>query len=89
MAEMNSPVTFSIGVVSFPRAPDSIDAMVTAADRLMYQVKRNGRNAAVVAAGVYCGEIFPSPKAGTADRAVRRHPPSAPFSAVGFCSGGT
>ncbi len=45
MAEMDSPVTFSIGVVSFPRAPDSIDAMVSAADQLMYQVKSEGRNA--------------------------------------------
>lgn len=45
MAEMESPVTFSIGVVSFPRAPGSIDAMVDAADRLMYRVKQEGRNA--------------------------------------------
>lgn len=45
MAEMNSPVTFSIGVVSFPQTPDSIDVMVDAADRLMYRVKSEGRNA--------------------------------------------
>lgn len=45
MAEMDSPVTFSIGVVSFPRALNNIDAMVDAADRLMYRVKREGRNA--------------------------------------------
>jgi diguanylate cyclase (GGDEF)-like protein len=45
MAAMDSPVTFSIGVVSFKRPPDSVHAMVEAADQLMYSVKREGRNA--------------------------------------------
>ena len=38
------PVTFSIGAVSYLQAPDSIDDAVRAADALMYEVKRSGKN---------------------------------------------
>ena len=38
------PVTFSIGVASYENAPETLDAMLASADRLMYEVKENGRN---------------------------------------------
>jgi GGDEF domain-containing protein len=31
-------VTFSIGAVAFPQAPDSVDEMIAAADKTMYSV---------------------------------------------------
>jgi diguanylate cyclase (GGDEF)-like protein len=45
MAEMNVPVTFSIGMVAFETPPTSVRAMVQHADQLMYEVKRSGKNA--------------------------------------------
>jgi diguanylate cyclase (GGDEF)-like protein len=47
LAAMDSdswPVTFSIGVASYEKAPETLDAMLASADRLMYEVKENGRN---------------------------------------------
>jgi len=38
------PVTLSIGGVTFARAPSSIDEMLSRADRLLYAVKRAGKN---------------------------------------------
>ena len=38
------PVTFSIGVVSCSRLPESVDLVMDAADRLMYSVKKSGKN---------------------------------------------
>lgn len=38
------PMTFSIGAVVFEAAPESPEAALHAADALMYQVKRGGRN---------------------------------------------
>ncbi len=38
------PVTFSIGVVTFTRPPDSVDDTVKKADELMYSVKNKGKN---------------------------------------------
>jgi diguanylate cyclase (GGDEF)-like protein len=38
------PVTFSIGVVSCNRLPESVDLVMEAADRLMYSVKKSGKN---------------------------------------------
>lgn len=38
------PVTFSIGVVTFITAPDSVDAAFDTADRLMYSVKAHGKD---------------------------------------------
>jgi diguanylate cyclase (GGDEF)-like protein len=38
-------VTCSIGAVTFPRPPENGDAAIRFADRLMYQVKRRGKNA--------------------------------------------
>ncbi len=42
---VGSSVTCSIGAVTFPRPPESADAAIRFADRLMYQVKRRGKNA--------------------------------------------
>jgi diguanylate cyclase (GGDEF)-like protein len=44
MSAHSWPVTFSIGAVSYLQAPDSIDDAVRAADALMYEVKRSGKN---------------------------------------------
>jgi len=44
MSANSWPVTFSIGAVSYLHAPDSIDDAVRAADTLMYDVKRSGKN---------------------------------------------
>jgi diguanylate cyclase (GGDEF)-like protein len=38
------PVTFSIGVVSFVRAPLSVDEAITLADDAMYAAKKNGKD---------------------------------------------
>lgn len=38
-------VGFSAGIVEFGTPPDSVDAMVRAADQLMYEVKRSGKGA--------------------------------------------
>ena len=39
------PIGFSIGAVTFTDAPPTVEAMVTAADDVMYEVKRNGKRA--------------------------------------------
>jgi diguanylate cyclase (GGDEF)-like protein len=44
MHSHNWPVTFSIGVVTFVDPPASVDAMIYAADALMYTVKSNSKN---------------------------------------------
>lgn len=38
------PVTFSIGVASYARAPADLDGLLAKADSLMYEVKHGGRN---------------------------------------------
>jgi diguanylate cyclase (GGDEF)-like protein len=38
------PVTFSIGVVIFNNAPETLDEAVKKADELMYKVKKNGKD---------------------------------------------
>ena len=38
------PVTFSVGVVTFLSAPESVDQMVQRADEIMYSVKQAGKN---------------------------------------------
>lgn len=38
------PITFSIGAVSYVKAPESIDEMLKRADSLMYSVKKNSKN---------------------------------------------
>lgn len=37
------PITFSIGLATFTKAPDSADEMIKRADMLMYQMKREGK----------------------------------------------
>jgi len=44
MADANSPVTMSIGVLTFLTAPQSVDAMLTFVDKLMYEAKAEGKN---------------------------------------------
>jgi diguanylate cyclase (GGDEF)-like protein len=44
MQKIGWPVTFSIGVVTFISAPDSIDEVLKKADDLMYFVKNKGKN---------------------------------------------
>lgn len=38
------PVTFSIGVVTYQQVPEDMDALLSAADSLMYEAKQAGRN---------------------------------------------
>ncbi|MEI7990547.1 MAG: GGDEF domain-containing protein [Chloroflexota bacterium] len=45
--EKNFPVTFSIGVMSFVRPPQSLDTMLEKVDELMYSVKKEGKNKVV------------------------------------------
>lgn len=42
--EQRYPLTFSIGVITYTAPPSSVTAMLQAADRLMYAVKRSGKN---------------------------------------------
>ncbi len=44
MQQGNWPVTFSIGVASYCRAPDDFDRLLARADALMYEVKNSGRD---------------------------------------------
>jgi diguanylate cyclase (GGDEF)-like protein len=45
MQKEGYPVTFSVGAVTFLKPPESVKAMVQAADDLMYQVKHEKKNA--------------------------------------------
>ena len=38
------PVTFSVGVLTCPRPPETVDGVMKTVDDLMYSVKRNGKN---------------------------------------------
>ena len=42
--DVNLPVTFSAGVVTFLQAPQSVDAALNMADKVMYEVKSHGKN---------------------------------------------
>ena len=44
MSAKNWPVTFSIGAVSYPKAPPGVEEVIRKADMLMYEVKRSGKN---------------------------------------------
>lgn len=44
MARKNWPVSFSIGAVSYERAPSTVDEVIRHADELMYTVKHGGKN---------------------------------------------
>ncbi len=44
MTEGHWPVSFSIGLATFEQAPESVDALLVAADALTYQAKRAGKD---------------------------------------------
>lgn len=44
IAAYSPPISLSIGAVTFLSLPNSIDRLIDEADRLMYQVKKNGKN---------------------------------------------
>jgi diguanylate cyclase (GGDEF)-like protein len=48
-------VTFSIGVITCIAAPKTVDEIITLADNLMYEVKRNGKNGIRHAVYASCG----------------------------------
>jgi diguanylate cyclase (GGDEF)-like protein len=48
MRQREWPITASIGAVSFPKAPATVEAAVHAADSLMYRVKERGKGQALV-----------------------------------------
>lgn len=41
------PVTFSLGLITYETVPDSVHQMLEEADKLMYQAKKQGKNAIV------------------------------------------
>lgn len=43
MSFLNSPVTLSVGVITFNTPPESVDKMLNMADALMYQAKKTGK----------------------------------------------
>ena len=45
MTDHQWPVTFSIGIATFTRMPDSIEDMIRQADKLMYAVKNSSKGA--------------------------------------------
>jgi diguanylate cyclase (GGDEF)-like protein len=42
--ETRWPVTFSIGMVTYTTAPESVECMIREADQVMYEVKKSGKN---------------------------------------------
>ncbi len=42
--EVNSPITLSIGVVTFQTLPHNVDEMIREADTVMYEAKTSGKN---------------------------------------------
>ncbi|MEO8286674.1 MAG: GGDEF domain-containing protein [Chloroflexota bacterium] len=44
MQQNEWPITFSMGVVTYLAPPPTVDALIKAADDLMYSVKRSGKN---------------------------------------------
>jgi diguanylate cyclase (GGDEF)-like protein len=44
MAAKNWPVSFSIGAITYPKAPPGVEEVIKKADMLMYEVKRSGKN---------------------------------------------
>lgn len=42
--ETKWPVTFSIGMVTYMQAPESVETMIREADQVMYEVKKSGKN---------------------------------------------
>jgi len=47
LEEKDSPVTLSIGVITFLSPPLDVDTMLNRADELMYQAKNKGKDRAV------------------------------------------
>lgn len=45
MQQKNMPITVSIGLAYYAKAPSSVDKILESADRLMYEVKISGKNA--------------------------------------------
>ncbi len=73
------PVTFSIGAMTFPAAPETSNAVIGMVDELMYSVKRAGKNS--IRYAVYAGPAATGPgqRAGRAGRKSKqlsstRHP---------------
>ena len=56
MKRHNSPVTFSIGLLSCSEPPESADEILTLADNLMYEVKKSGKNG--IRQAVYAGKTL-------------------------------
>jgi diguanylate cyclase (GGDEF)-like protein len=44
MSAPNWPVSFSIGAVTYPKAPPGVEEVIKKADMLMYEVKRSGKD---------------------------------------------
>jgi diguanylate cyclase (GGDEF)-like protein/PAS domain S-box-containing protein len=57
------PVTFSIGVITCMGVPQKVDELITLADKLMYSIKNNGKNA--IGYAVYVAQSLPQEKKAT------------------------
>jgi diguanylate cyclase (GGDEF)-like protein len=44
MTELDYPVTMSVGLITYKDMPEGFDAMLNAADNLMYEAKKSGKN---------------------------------------------
>jgi diguanylate cyclase (GGDEF)-like protein len=44
MSAQKWPISFSIGAVTYPKAPPTVEEIIRKADMLMYEVKRSGKN---------------------------------------------
>jgi diguanylate cyclase (GGDEF)-like protein len=47
LAELQSPITLSAGVITFKQPPESVDEMIRKADALMYEAKISGKGKAM------------------------------------------
>jgi diguanylate cyclase (GGDEF)-like protein len=63
-----TPMTLSVGAVTFSTFPSTVDEIIKRADDLMYDVKRHGKDG--VAHAVYSADVPPEP-AGQAGQAVK------------------
>ena len=60
MHEHAWPITLSVGVLTCEQPPHSVEAMLRAADKLMYEVKLAGKNA-ILYESIGCGSSDTEP----------------------------
>lgn len=76
MQQWGWPVTFSMGVATFPKIHASVDDMMNVADRLMYFAKKQGKNRIVQEIFIGRPEAEVRAKTDKADKVVKLNRPS-------------